>query len=170
MEAEEGQFIEPGRIVLGNASREGGSAAIAPDTRNFGGYFGLQPQVLLSFGFLRHFNWTIDFDAYEYRLVPVKVAVAGEVPSAVALEVPLGEYAGSYEVAPGVVLEVAVGDAQLMLRAPGQSFVGMSHEGKDRFAISLAGATIVFERGDDRSVTGLVLDQAGNETRARRLQ
>jgi len=34
----------------------------------------------------------------------------------------------------------------------------------------LAGATIVFSRGDTNQVTALVLNQAGNQTRATRVQ
>ena len=75
------------------------------------------------------------------------------------------EYVGSYEVAPGVALEITTADGVVFLQAPGQQRVGMEAVAEDTFLIRLAGAKVTFERDDSGAVVALVLDQAGNQTR-----
>ena len=71
------------------------------------------------------------------------------------------DYVGSYEVAPGVSLEVTVEVGEVFLQAPGQQRVGMQQVGEDAFSIPLANAQVSFERGDAEQVTALVIEQAG---------
>ena len=73
---------------------------------------------------------------------------------------------GSYEVAPGAILEISTANGILFLRAPGQHKVPLQADPDGTFSIPLAGAKIVFERDDSGAITGLILDQSGNETRA----
>jgi hypothetical protein len=133
--------------------------------------------ALISHQYLRHFgSWTIDFDTMCYyfpadseeRAEKSRTEVAAETatePGEFELTNP-DEYVGSYEIGPGVALEVTTADGVVFLQAPGQQNVGMEAVGEDTFLIRLAGATITFERDDSGAVVALVLDQAGAQTRA----
>jgi hypothetical protein len=78
----------------------------------------------------------------------------------------LEDYVGSYEVAPGIALEITAADGVVFIQAPGQPKVGMEASGNDTFLIQLAGAKIEFKRDAGGVVTSLVLDQNGHVTRA----
>ncbi len=133
--------------------------------------------VLISHQYLRHFgSWTIDFDTMSYYFPADSVERAEKSRTEAAAEAAVGgeefevtnpdEYVGSYEIAPGAVLEVSAADGVVFLQAPGQQKIGMEAVAEDAFLIRLAGAKITFERDDSGAVTTLVLDQAGNQTRA----
>jgi hypothetical protein len=65
----EGRFAAlPGPLAIGAASRAGLTVyPIADRTwRNFGDWGGIRVDALVSWGFLRHFSWTIDFDRRRY--------------------------------------------------------------------------------------------------------
>jgi hypothetical protein len=64
-----GRFAElPGSLAIGTAVREGMTAYSVPDStwRAFGDWGGIRVDALISWGFLRHFSWTIDFDQRRY--------------------------------------------------------------------------------------------------------
>lgn len=105
-------------------------------------------------------------------LLMVGAFVAGRgTPSAAQDGASLQDYVGSYEVAPGVALEVTEGDDGLRVQAPGQQPAPMTAgTDKDTFKIAAAGATIVFSRDNTDQVVELVLYQAGNETRATKVE
>jgi hypothetical protein len=139
--------------------------------------FGFFMDALISHQYLRHFgSWTIDFDCMCYYFpsdseerAEESRAEAERETAAEAGEFEVtnpDEYVGSYEVAPGVALEITTADGVVFLQAPGQQRVGMEAVGEDTFLIRLAGARITFERDDSGAVVALVLDQAGNQTRA----
>ena len=125
----------------------------------------------MSHQYLRHLgSWTIDFDAMSYYF-PAQAPADAEVAAAPAttsqVEVENAEaYVGSYEVAPGVALEITADGGSLFLQAPGQQKVGLVAADDGTFSIPLAGAKVVFEKDASGAITGLVLDQSGNETRA----
>ena len=132
--------------------------------------------ALISHQYLRHFgSWTIDFDTMSYYFPADSVERAeksrAEAPAetdAAGAEFEVAdpeEYAGSYEVAPGVALEITTADGVVFLQAPGQQKIGMEAVAEDSFLIRLASAKVTFERDDSGAVTALVLDQAGNQTR-----
>ncbi len=139
--------------------------------------FGFLFDALVSHQYLKHLgSWTIDFDTMTYYF-PAEAAersaasLTGEEASAAAPEVTYElsdaeSYAGSYEIAPGMALEVTAADGVVFLQAPGQQKVGMEAVAADEFLIRLAGAKVNFERDDDGSIVVLVLDQAGRQTRA----
>lgn len=77
---------------------------------------------------------------------------------------------GAYEVAPGVRLSVTADAGVLYLQAPGQQPVPLSAETDGSFSIKLAGARVEFDRDASGSVTGLILFQAGHETKARKVE
>ncbi|HIN10439.1 MAG TPA: DUF3471 domain-containing protein [Acidobacteria bacterium] len=176
-------FTEPVTVVIGPASREVSSFSVFPDARNLVGLGGVSPPVLISHGFFKHYVWTMDFDERKLYLRPVtsgEAATSGSVraPDNAALsadaprdDIGLSDYVGSYEVAPGVNLEVTRGDAGLLLQAPGQQRVRMTAgTDADTFEIQLAGATVVFSRDSSGQVVGLVLHQAGAQTRAAKVR
>ncbi|MFI6984074.1 retropepsin-like aspartic protease [Embleya sp. NPDC050154] len=64
-----GRFAElPGTLAIGTASREGMTAYPVTDRvwRDFGDWGGIRVDALISWGYLRHFTWTIDFERREY--------------------------------------------------------------------------------------------------------
>lgn len=130
--------------------------------------------ALISHQYLRHLgSWTIDFDTMTYYF-PAQVAVSEEVSPApagasevVKVENPEA-YVGSYEVAPGVTLEVTAEGGIVFLQAPGQQRVAMEAYEDGTFAIPLADAKIVFEKDASGAITGLVLHQAGHQTPAKK--
>jgi hypothetical protein len=58
----------PGTLALGPICRERMTAISVPDKiwRDFGTWGGIQVDALISWGFLKHATWTIDFDRYVY--------------------------------------------------------------------------------------------------------
>lgn len=65
----DGRFVElPGPLAIGPAVRDGLTAYPIPDRmwRDFGDWGGIRVDALVSWGFLRHFSWTIDFDRRHY--------------------------------------------------------------------------------------------------------
>ena len=66
---EDGRFADlPGALAMGAASRDGMTAYVVTDAmwRDFGDWGGIRVHALLSWGFLRQFSWTIDFDCRRY--------------------------------------------------------------------------------------------------------
>lgn len=66
---EEGPFAAlPGPLAVGGASKDRMSAFAVPDAkwREFGDWGGVGVDALVSWGFLKHFAWTIDFDRHVY--------------------------------------------------------------------------------------------------------
>jgi hypothetical protein len=65
----DGRFAElPGQLAIGAAARDGLTVYPIPDRtwRDFGDWGGIRVDALVSWGFLRHFSWTIDFDGRHY--------------------------------------------------------------------------------------------------------
>ena len=149
-----------------------GNVFVEEDAYKSGGFF---RDVLVSHQYLRHFgSWTIDFETMSYYFPEDSRERA--VSSITSPDTGVGDdedfrrgtpedYAGSYEVAPGVSLEVTVEVGEVFLQAPGQQRVGMQQVGEDAFSIPLANAQVSFERGDAEQVTALVIEQAGTQTR-----
>lgn len=67
----EGRFAElPGRLGLGSATRASMTALPVSERtwRSMGDWGGIDVAGLISWGFLRHFTWTIDVDRHRYLL------------------------------------------------------------------------------------------------------
>ncbi len=162
-----GDFAEPtfadapGAVRLGPVSLTGQGVWVN-EMQDQHTYLGVKTDALLSYGFLKHCEWTLDFDTRQWFF-----ACEGAAPAPAAVQITdVSVLVGSYEVAPGVDLEVTATDGDLFLQAPGQQRVALVADPDGTFSIPLAGAKIVFERDDTGAVSGLVLHQAGNETRA----
>jgi hypothetical protein len=65
-----GRLVDlPGELAIGPARRENVSAFCVSNRqwRDFGAWGGIQVDALISWGFLKNFVWTIDFDQRQYR-------------------------------------------------------------------------------------------------------
>ena len=155
----------PGPLRLGPVELGNQAVRVTPDSRGYS-FSGVRPDALLSYGFLKHCVWTLDFDTRTWYLYSFRDPVAAADPVAEVRNP--DEYAGSYEIAPGLDLEVTASDGTVYLQAPGQQQIALEPDGTDVFQIRLAGAKIVFERDEAGAVTVLVLHQMGNATRATR--
>ena len=80
----------------------------------------------------------------------------------------LGDYAGEYAFAPGVVFTVRRREAGLEAQLTGQPYLPIFPRAKDRFFYKAVDAELVFERGDDGAVAAVVLHQGGVAQRAKR--
>jgi hypothetical protein len=127
-------------------------------------------QALLSFGFTKHFIWTLDFDRRRWILSPFETRTAPAPAPRILDPEELARYAGEYEVAPGIRLRVTGDGGALQLQAPGQQPVPMAPEPDGSFSIKLANARIEFLMDDAGAVNGLVLVQGGHETRATKVE
>lgn len=162
----EGEFTKeafadaPGAIRLGPVELENQGFRVTPGSRGFS-FAGVKTDALLSHGFLKHTVWTIDFDTRTWYLYSEDQTAAA--PAKVEVADAQG-YVGSYEVAPGVALEITTAGGDLYLQAPGQQKVPLVAEADGTFSIPLAGAKVTFKRDGAGAVTALVLDQAGNQT------
>ena len=80
----------------------------------------------------------------------------------------LGDYAGTYPLAPGFELVIRDRDGALHGQATGQPEFPLDHVQDDSFANPAIGLEIDFERDADGSVTILELRQAGQVLRGER--
>jgi CubicO group peptidase (beta-lactamase class C family) len=94
-------------------------------------------------------------------LAPVRTAVT--LPSAT-----LGEYVGSYPLAPTFALTIALDGDHLTVQATGQPAVRIWASARDEFFLRVVDAQISFTRGTDGTVDGLILHQGGRDQRAPR--
>lgn len=86
-------------------------------------------------------------------------------PSAAELQA----YAGSYELAPGLIFEVTARPHALMVKLTGQPAFPVHCTRADHFVYDVVEAALTFERDADGAVIAVVLHQNGADNRARRL-
>jgi D-alanyl-D-alanine-carboxypeptidase/D-alanyl-D-alanine-endopeptidase len=79
----------------------------------------------------------------------------------------LREYAGRYQLAPGMLFEIAVRGATLAVKLTGQPTFPVHNDAPDHFVYDVVEAALTFERGPDGTVTGLILHQNGNHSAPR---
>ncbi len=90
--------------------------------------------------------------------------------AAVAVEpARLADYIATYRVSPALAFTVVVQDGALYLRSTNGVFRAYQPVGPDRFTRPAGGAQLTFSRAADNAVTGLVLEQSGRSTHARRV-
>jgi serine-type D-Ala-D-Ala carboxypeptidase/endopeptidase len=80
----------------------------------------------------------------------------------------LEDYAGRYEFAPGVVLDVAARDGALFARLTGQDEFQVYPESQAKFFYKVVDAQLTFIKDKDDNVTGLILHQFGIQQKATR--
>ena len=157
----EGLRDAPGAVRLGSVTLDDQGISVSSNWERHS-FAGIEVDALLSYGFLKHCTWTIDFDTRTWYL---DACAATDTAPPIEREFDPVDFAGHYEVTPGVTLEVTTTDGDLYLQAPGQQRIALVAQADGSFAIPLAGARIVFQR-DPEVVIALVLEQAGVETRA----
>ena len=93
--------------------------------------------------------------------------ISNEPPAKVThTEITLAEdvlmrYVGSYALAPNFILTITFENGQLMSQATGQAKVAIFPETETRFFLKVVEATLDFQVDAAGTVTGLVLNQAG---------
>ena len=92
---------------------------------------------------------------------PVKVRTPVDVDAAV-----LDEYAGEYQLNPGFILTLTVEDGRFYTQATGQPKLEVFAESESEFFLMEVDAQITFVRGDDGSVSHLILHQGGRDQEA----
>lgn len=101
-------------------------------------------------------------EKYELPKARTEVVVDGKI---------LDAYAGSYQVAPGLVFVIARTAAGLTFQPTGQPrAVEMFAESDTKFFLKVVDAQITFVKNADGKITGLEFQQAGRTTKAARLE
>lgn len=75
----------------------------------------------------------------------------------------LKAYVGSYELQPGFVVTFTLEDGVLMGKPTGQEKVALEQVSTDEFFVSSVKANVKFQRDDEGTVTGLILEQGENK-------
>ncbi|MDH3494750.1 MAG: serine hydrolase [Acidobacteriota bacterium] len=78
----------------------------------------------------------------------------------------LEKYSGVYEAGPIGKITVRVADGQLMAKPESQPEQVLSPQSENVFFIAAVGARITFDVGDDAKVTGMTINQGGQELKA----
>ena len=81
----------------------------------------------------------------------------------------LDRFIGRYEIAPDFILTITTDGGKIYGQATGQQRFELESISEAKFAISIVGAEIEFNRDDKGVVTGLVLHQGGRDIPAKRL-
>jgi CubicO group peptidase (beta-lactamase class C family) len=81
----------------------------------------------------------------------------------------LDQYVGSYEVIPGVRMQITKAGDQLYVQLPNQPRFRLFAESKDKFFLRIVDASITFDRDDQGKISAIVLHQNGRETKGKRV-
>ena len=81
----------------------------------------------------------------------------------------LDEYAGKFELQPGVIIDVHRKENKLFVQLTGQEAFPLFAETETKFFTTAADATLTFERDDDGKVSRVVLNQSGSTQPAVRM-
>jgi CubicO group peptidase (beta-lactamase class C family) len=96
---------------------------------------------------------------------------AKPLPTVLALgAAQLAAYAGTYELAPGILFEVKVSRENLFVKLTGQPAYPIFCDREDHFVYDVVEASLTFERDANGKVVALLLHQGGLDQRARRRQ
>lgn len=97
----------------------------------------------------------------------------GEALPAVGVEVPeatLQSYLGRYELAPGLVLTITRDNSKLIGQLTGQPTVDLTPITDTRFAVSVGGAIVTFNRDTAGAVASMTLEQGGRVITAKKTE
>jgi len=119
--------------------------------------------------------------AEHYSQLSVYMRLLGLVPPSAlppkqrkAIDLPvaaLSQYVGTYELAPGVELEITLRDGSLFIRSStGGDAVHLWPESSLDFFVKEVDAQVTFSRNTSGAVTGLVLHQYGRDRAARKIR
>jgi tetratricopeptide (TPR) repeat protein len=82
----------------------------------------------------------------------------------------LRSYVGRYELAPGVVLAITLDNGKLIGQLTGQPTVDLTPLSETRFAVSVGGAVVTFNRDGANAAASLTLEQGGRTITAKKLE
>ncbi len=82
----------------------------------------------------------------------------------------LKQYVGTYELAPGAVLEVTTKGAQIFAQLTGQPQFEIFAESEDTFFLKVVEAKLLFDKNEDGKITGLTLNQGGRQMPAKKTE
>jgi RNA-splicing ligase RtcB len=82
----------------------------------------------------------------------------------------LDEYAGDYELAPGVVLTFVHRDGRLFTHGPGQPEVEIYPRSDSEFFLKVAEGSVQFTRDSTGAVSGILVKQGGRNMPAGRVK
>ena len=75
----------------------------------------------------------------------------------------LVEYVGGYQLTPGLVITITANDAQMYAQLTGQpAFPVFAYEA-DKFFFKVVDAQLIFERDETGAVSGMILNQNGQQ-------
>jgi hypothetical protein len=96
----------------------------------------------------------------------IEPKVRKEVPIDAGL---LAEYAGAYQLAPGVMLTITVKESHLVVQLTGQQAFDAYPESDTEFFLKVVDAQLTFSRNPEGKVDAVTLHQAGSHQRAARV-
>ncbi len=128
-------------------------------------------RVAAEFQFSRNPSGQIDTLTLSQRGRTVPAHRTGEPAPTVIFPEPkkLLEYAGTYQLTPNVVFEIAPRGYQLFAKLTGQVAVPVFCDRPDHFVYDVVAAALTFERDETGTVIAVVLDQDGMSPRAPRV-
>lgn len=97
----------------------------------------------------------------DVQLASERVAVAADADS-------LGEYVGTYALAPTFKITITQDENGLVAQATGQQAFPLFKEAEDLFFLKVVDAKMRFDRDDEGTITGLTLFQGGQEIPGKR--
>jgi len=79
-------------------------------------------------------------------------------------------YTGEYEVSATFIVKVYKEGEKLMTQATGQPAFELFPEGENKFFLRVVDAKVTFTKGDNGTVTGLIIHQGGRDTPAKKIK
>lgn len=155
------------RYALGVAvteNDEGTMYAHSGGIEGFNAWLGYDPDLKATVAVLANLNGGA---ANKIGLQLMKLARGGEVQLAserVAVDVDhdtLGQYLGTYALAPTFKITITQDENGLVAQATGQQAFPLFNEAADMYFLKVVDAKIRFDRGEDGAITGLTLLQNG---------
>lgn len=164
----ERQFVECPKISMSTAISTGHVILVKKD-QDFPDWRGrLDICGNMSWGLMKTFVWTMDFDNNKWLLSNVEAGGASTADVAKVAPEDLRALVGTYELAPGVAADITTDDVALYIQLTGQPKNAIIAQDALTYVLRAAGAKIVFAKDDSGKATHFTLFQGGRETKANR--
>ena len=82
----------------------------------------------------------------------------------------LRQYAGSYEVAPGILLTITLEDGRLLSQGPGQPKVELFPLSKTTFFLKVADVRMIFDKNEEGEVFQVIIRQGISDMFAKKVK
>ncbi|NNF00209.1 MAG: DUF3471 domain-containing protein, partial [Pyrinomonadaceae bacterium] len=80
------------------------------------------------------------------------------------------KYLGKYQLTPNFIITITMENEKLIAQATGQGKLDLIPESETIFSVKGVDARVIFVKGDDGSVTELILDQGGRRQPAKKIE